>query len=117
MSEEARAKTKFYITPAFSDSFVSPFRAVGHTTVPSGASMMWEFCSVHDVMVVSFPGEKVSAQKPPSGSEFTLRVPVLVNRCKLCADKELVMFRLEPKRKEVPIVMSKVVGKRARSNA
>ena len=117
LSEEARAKTKFYITPAFSDSFVSPFGAVGHTSVPSGANMMWEFAVVHDIMVVTFPGEKPSAQKPSSGCEFTIRVPVLVNRCRLCTDDELVMHRLDPKRKEVPIVMSKVVGKRARSNA
>ena len=117
LSTELAEKTSFWITPAFSDSFVSVFGALGHTSNPAAANMTWDSCTVHDVMVVSLPGQSASAALPaasPSGHEFTVKLHIMVNKCKLAPGDELLTFRQESKRKEAPILVSKVVGKRAK---
>ena len=128
MSPQLQPHLAFYVTPSFSDQLVSVVGAIGHTSDTDVANMVWETCAVHDVTVVAAPGQSAVASqmdkdkpKPsgassgPLGTEFTIAVPVLVNKGKMQAGDELFVFRPEQKRKAAPILMSSVVEKRARS--
>ena len=115
LSDALQQAITFYVSPTFSDLFVSPAGAIGYTSVAADANMVWDTCTVATVTVVSMPSSASAKSKaPPKGTEFTVEVPVLLNSVKLEASAELLVFRGATKRKVAPILMTTLVAKRTR---
>ena len=113
---DAAGDFKFFITPTFSDKFLSPMGAMATTGDPTLANMRWGVMVFHSVGVLSPLGSSPSSSEAPpdlvAGTDAMISVPVLINSKNLKAGDHLVYFKRDERKKDVAIAASSLVPKK-----